>query len=189
MRHQKSGNRLGLNTAHKRAMVRNLVTSLLEHGQITTTLARAKEMRGELDHMIGLGKRGDLHARRQARSYVNSKAALANLFGELGERFKERAGGYSRIIQTGFRRGDGAQQAIIQLVGGENDPFAEKKAKPARSRGKAKPKAAARGARKGKTVAEQVAEEVSAAPEAGEAGEAAKPKPKRARKKKADAEQ
>src|SRR3972149_5344652 len=126
MRHQKSGNRLGLNTAHKRAMVRNLVTSLLEHGQITTTLARAKEMRGELDHMIGLGKRGDLHARRQARSYVNSKAALANLFGERGERFKERAGETSIEPQTFCPIFHSRKNTVNRRVGAENDPFADK---------------------------------------------------------------
>jgi len=174
MRHMKSGNRLGVNSAHKRAMVRNLVTSLLEHGSITTTPARAKEIRGKVDHMIGLGKRGDLHARRQAKAFVLNKAALANLFGELAERFKERHGGYTRIIASGFRRGDGAPLALMQLVGGENDPFTDQ-AKPARGkRGTGK-------AAKGKTVAEEVAAEVSAKAETAE-GEGAKPK--RARKKK-----
>lgn len=187
MRHLKSGNRLGVNSAHKRAMVRNLVTSLLEHGRITTTLARAKEMRGELDHMIGLGKRGDLHARRMALAVVKSKTAMANLFGELAERYKDRAGGYSRIIQAGFRRGDGAQLAIVQLVGAENDPFQEKK--PARrgrgkAAGKSTGKRAAAGA-KGKAVAEKVAEDVSK----GEAAEAPKPKRTRTRKKKEDSEE
>lgn len=188
MRHQKSGNRLGVNTAHKHAMVRNLVTSLLEHGQITTTLARCKEMRGEVDHMITLAKRGDLHARRQALSFVENKAAMANLFGDLAERFKERNGGYTRIITAGFRRGDGAQLAIIQLVGGENDPFSGE-AKPSQGRrggAKAARGGAKRGAKAGKSVAEDVAAEVGAKAEDSSGDEA---KPKRSRKKKVDAEE
>ena len=157
MRHLKAGRKLGMRGAHKHAVFRNMVTSLLEHGQITTTLPRAKEVRGNVDHMIGLGKRGDLHARRQALAFIKSKAAMANLFGELAERFKERPGGYTRIIAAGFRRGDGAQLAILQLVGGANDPFAEG--------GKAKSKTAKPGRRrggKGKSVAEKVSEEVKA---------------------------
>lgn len=175
MRHQKSGKRLGVNSEHKRAMVRNLVTSLLEHGRITTTITRAKEIRGEVDHMIGLGKRGDLHARRQAMSYVKSKTAMANLFGDLAERFKERPGGYSRIMASGPRRGDGAAMAIMQLVGGADDPFGEG-GKTAKAKSKRGGKSA-----KGKTVAEDVAAEVGAKDSAGE-GETAKPKA--ARKKK-----
>jgi len=139
MRHLKSGRALGVKPAHRRAMMRNMVTSLLEHGRIRTTVTRAKELRKPLDEMITLGKQGDLNARRNALRFVKSKAAMALLFGELAERYKDRAGGYSRILRVGPRRGDGAELAIIMLVGDENDPFAEEKK--GRRRRAAKPKA------------------------------------------------
>ena len=165
MRHLKSGRALGVKPAHRRAMLRNMVTSMLEYQQIKTTVARAKELRKPLDRMITLGKKGDLAARRRALSVVRTKAAMKNLFGELAERFSERPGGFSRIIRIGNRRGDGAELALIQLVGAPGDPFGEEK-KPA---GKRK-----RGARKqdGK-VLEEVAEKVEAetAPEADAAAE------------------
>ncbi len=130
MRHLKAGRRLGVTTAHRRAMMRNLVTSLVENEQITCTLARAKELRKPLDKMITLGKRGDLHARRQALKFVKSKKAMAALFGELAERYEERNGGYSRIIKMATRRlGDGAQIAIVQLLDGPNDLLSEQKKK------------------------------------------------------------
>lgn len=148
MRHLKSGRALGVKPAHRRALMRNLVTSVLEHGQVRTTLAKAKELRKPLDHMITLGKRGDLHARRQALSFVKSKEAMANLFGDLATRYAERAGGYSRILTLGPRRGDAANMALVMLVGSEKDPFVE--VKPKRAARKRKPKSAL------KEVAEQV---------------------------------
>ncbi len=175
MRHLKSGNHLGVKPAHKRAMMRNMVTSILEHGRIATTVARAKEVRRPLDKMITLGKRGDLHARRRALRFIKSKEAMHNLFGDLAERYQDRAGGYARIIKTGFRHGDGAPMALIQLVGAENDPFPTEAA-PTRRRGKGK---AAKAAKEEKTVLEEVAEEVSAAESEPEAE-----KPKRTRRKK-----
>ncbi len=154
MRHLKAGKALGVTPSHRRAMLRNIVTSVLEHGRITTTVTRAKELRKPLDHMIGLGKRGDLHARRQALAFVKSKAAMANLFGELAERYSGRDGGYSRIFKTSHRRkGDGAQMAIVQLVDDENDPFAGDKPKR-----KGKPKAG----KKDESVLKDVAKAVSA---------------------------
>ena len=130
MRHLKAGKRLGVTTAHRRAMMRNLVTSLLENEQITCTLTRAKELRKPLDKMITLGKRGDLHARRQALTFVKSKNAMSTLFGELAERYQERNGGYSRIIKIANRRlGDGAQMAIVQLLDGPNDVLSTLKKK------------------------------------------------------------
>jgi large subunit ribosomal protein L17 len=158
MRHLKSGRALGVKPAHRRAMLRNMVTSLLEHGRIKTTVTRAKELRKPLDQMITLGKQGDLAARRQALGFVKSKAAMANLFGDLAERYKERHGGYSRILRVGPRRGDGAELALVLLVGGESDPFADEK-KPRR-----------RGARQPKAVLEQVAEEVGEAAPKGKGG-------------------
>lgn len=116
MRHLKSGKRLGVTTSHRKAMMRNLVTSLLEHGEIKTTITRAKEMRKYLDKMIGLGKKGSLHARRQALAFVKSKDVVAKLFEEYGPLYAERNGGYSRIYKLGNRLGDNAQMALIQLV-------------------------------------------------------------------------
>jgi large subunit ribosomal protein L17 len=152
MRHLKAGRALGVKPAHRRAMMRNMVTSVLEHGRIKTTVARAKELRTPLDQMITLGKQGDLAARRQALRFVKSKAAMASLFGDLAERYKERAGGYSRILRLGPRRGDGAELALVILVGSDNDPFAEG-SKPRRRREAKQPKA----------VLDEVAEGVRAA--------------------------
>ena len=128
MRHLKAGNRLGVTTAHRRAMMRNMVTSILEYGQITCTLARAKEVRKPLEKMIGWGKQGSLHARRQALSFVKSKEAMTQLFEELAERYKDRQGGYCRIIKLGKNRlGDNSEMAIVQLLGSENDRLSELK--------------------------------------------------------------
>ena len=128
MRHLKAGNRLGVTTAHRRAMMRNMVTSILENGQITCTLARAKEVRKPLEKMIGWGKQGSLHARRQALSFVKSKEAMTQLFEELAERYKDRQGGYCRIIKLGKNRlGDNSEMAIVQLLGSETDRLSELK--------------------------------------------------------------
>ncbi len=117
MRHLKSGKRLGVTTSHRKAMMRNLVTSLLEHGEIKTTLTRAKEMRKYFDKMIGLGKRNNLHARRQALAFVKSKDLVHKLFEEYGPLYQDRNGGYTRIYRTGHRLGDNAQMALIKMVG------------------------------------------------------------------------
>ena len=128
MRHLKAGNRLGKTTSHRRAMMRNMVTSILENGQITCTLARAKEVRKPLEKMISWGKRGDLHARRLALRFVKSKKAMSNLFEELPERYRDRHGGYSRIIKLGKRRlGDNSEMAIVQLLGCELDTLSSLK--------------------------------------------------------------
>ena len=128
MRHLKAGNRLGVTTAHRRAMMRNMVTSILEYGQITCTLARAKEVRKPLEKMIGWGKQGSLHARRQALSFVKSKEAMTQLFEELAERYKDRQGGYCRIIKLGKNRlGDNSEMAIVQLIGSKTDRLSELK--------------------------------------------------------------
>ncbi|MBU2512457.1 50S ribosomal protein L17 [bacterium] len=116
MRHLKAGKRLGITTSHRKAMMRNLVTSLLEHGEIKTTITRAKEMRKYFDKMIGLGKKDGLHARRQAISYIKSKEAVKKLFEEYGPLYSERNGGYTRIFRIGRRLGDNAEMALIQMV-------------------------------------------------------------------------
>lgn len=119
MRHQKSGRKLGRTSSHRNAMFRNMVTSLFEHERIVTTKEKAKELRPIAEKMITLGKRGDLHSRRQALSYIQSKDVVQKLFTEISEQFADRKGGYTRIIQTGVRRGDNASMAIIELVGYE----------------------------------------------------------------------
>ena len=117
MRHRKSGRALGRSSAHRSAMFRNMVTSLFEHERIVTTHEKAKEVRPIAEKMITLAKRGDSHARRQALSFIRSKKVVAKLFDQIVEQFKERNGGYTRILQTGVRQGDCASMAIIELVG------------------------------------------------------------------------
>ena len=121
MRHRKAGTRLNMTTSHRQAMFRNMVTSLFKHDRIRTTDVRAKELRRWADKIITLAKRGDLHARRQALSYIRKKDVVAKLFDEIQEQFADRKGGYTRIIKTGFRKGDAAAMAIIELVGYEED--------------------------------------------------------------------
>src|SRR5512133_3341159 len=111
MRHNKSGKRLGRNSSHRAAMLRNMVTSLIEHEKITTTDSRAKELRKVVDRMITLGKRGDLHARRQALSVIRDSKIVAKLFDVVALRYKERPGGYTRILKLGARTGDKASLA------------------------------------------------------------------------------
>ena len=116
MRHNRTGRQLGRNGSHRRAMFRNLVTSLFEHGRIQTTDAKAKEVRRIAEKMITLGKRGDLHARRQVMAYVQRKEVVAKLFAEVSPRFAQRPGGYTRILKLGVRRGDSAPMSILELV-------------------------------------------------------------------------
>ncbi|TKB08799.1 50S ribosomal protein L17 [Desulforhopalus sp. IMCC35007] len=119
MRHKYSGRRLGRNSSHRIAMFRNMVTSLLQHERIVTTTEKAKEARPIAEKMITLGKRGDLHARRQALSFIRSKDVVEKLFTEIKDKFDDRKGGYTRIIKTGVRKGDAAEMAILELVGYE----------------------------------------------------------------------
>jgi large subunit ribosomal protein L17 len=119
MRHRKSGKRLGRTSSHRIAMFRNMVTSLFEHERIVTTTEKAKEVRPIAEKLITLAKRGDLHARRQALSFVRSKDVVEKLFTVIKDKFIERNGGYTRILQTGIRKGDAAGMAIIELVGYE----------------------------------------------------------------------
>mgnify|MGYP001323414868 CR=1 FL=1 len=163
MRHLKAGNRLGVTTAHRLAMMRNMVTSIIENGQITCTLARAKEVRKPLEKMIGLGKRGTLHSRRQALRFVKSKEAMAQLFGDLAERYKDRNGGYCRIIKLGKNRlGDNSEMAIIQLLGSEGDKLSELKTQKGAKKKQKK---------KENTVLKEVSEEILQVPETEENAE------------------
>lgn len=116
MRHRKAGKELGRNPSHRRAMLRNMVTSLLKYEQIETTDVKAKALRPVAEKMITLAKRGDLHARRQALAYIQDKETTHRLFGDLKDRYLERQGGYTRIIKKGVRKGDGAAISIIQLL-------------------------------------------------------------------------
>ena len=116
MRHRKAGRKLNRNASHRSAMMRNLVTSLLEHERVVTTVPKAKEARRVAERMITLGKRGDLHARRQALSYIRSRDIVAKLFDQLSQQYADRQGGYTRIIRTGNRYGDAAPMALIELV-------------------------------------------------------------------------
>lgn len=116
MRHRKSGRRLGRDSSHRKALFRNMVTSLMQHERIETTDAKAKELRGIADRMITLGKRGDLHARRQAAAVLRDKTVTSKVFGELADRYRERPGGYTRVIKLGNRVGDAAPVSIVELV-------------------------------------------------------------------------
>ena len=116
MRHLKSGRKLNRTASHRDALFRNMVTSLLLHEQVHTTDAKAKELRGWGDRMITLGKRGTLHARRQAAAVVRGRPAVKKLFEDIAPRFRERAGGYTRIIKIGTRRGDAAPMSVIELT-------------------------------------------------------------------------
>jgi large subunit ribosomal protein L17 len=108
--------RLGFRSDHRRALLRNSVTSLLEHEKISTTEAKGKEIKKIAEKMITLGKRGDLHAIRQVNAYVMNDAVAHKLVTDLAERFRDRQGGYTRLIKTGFRKGDGSPMVIVELV-------------------------------------------------------------------------
>jgi len=128
MRHKVAGRKLNRHTSHRLAMFRNMVTSLLDHERIYTTIPKAKEIRRWAEWMITLGKRGDLHARRQALSVIRERDVVQKLFAELGPRYQNRPGGYTRIIKVGFRRGDAAPMCLIELV---KDSIAKKPRKAA----------------------------------------------------------
>jgi large subunit ribosomal protein L17 len=117
MRHLNSGAKLGRQPAHRRATLRNLVTNVIEKERITTTIRRAKATRPLVERMITLGKRDSLHTRRQAAAFLMTPLATKKLFEDIAPRFADRAGGYTRIIHAGFRIGDGAQLAILELLG------------------------------------------------------------------------
>ena len=116
MRHGISGRKLNITSSHRIAMFRNMATSLLKHEQITTTLPKAKELRPYVERIITLGKRGDLHARRQALAQIRDEKIVQKLFGEIAERYKARPGGYCRVLKAGVRYGDAATMAVIELV-------------------------------------------------------------------------
>jgi len=136
MRHLHQGRRLGRTTEHRQAMLKNLITSFLEKERVKTTVAKAKEARPLAEKMITLGKKNTLHARRQALAALAKESAVTKLFSDLAPRFSERAGGYTRIVKLGPRAGDGAQMALLELVGTEF----KKKQKKKKDKGAKKPK-------------------------------------------------
>jgi len=123
MRHGNTNRKLNRTSAHRKAMFANMSASLIKHEQIVTTLPKAKELRPIVEKLITLGKRGDLHARRQAIAQMRDETQVQKLFATVGPRYKERQGGYTRILKAGFRYGDNAPMAVIELV--DRDPDAK----------------------------------------------------------------
>lgn len=119
MRHRNAGFKLGRNTSHRNALLRNLVTSVIVEDRVETTVAKAKAVRPHVEKMITLGKKGDVHARRQALSFLRTDDAVKRLFDTVAPRYGDRQGGYLRIVRTGFQKGDGAEKAFIELLGAE----------------------------------------------------------------------
>ena len=119
MRHRNAGYKLGRNTSHRRALLRNLVTSILLEDRVETTITKAKAARPHVEKLITLGKRGDVHARRLAASFLQTREAVTRLFDTVAPRYGDRNGGYLRIVRTGFQKGDGAEKAFIELLGAE----------------------------------------------------------------------
>lgn len=123
MRHGIAHRKLNRTASHRKAMLANMAAALIKHEQITTTLPKAKELKPFMDKLVTLGKKGDLHARRQAISKVRDKGQVRKLFDTLGPRYEERTGGYTRVIKAGYRYGDSAPMAVIELV--DRDPAAK----------------------------------------------------------------
>ncbi len=135
MRHRKAGNKLGRNTSHRRALLRNLVTSVLVEDRVETTTAKAKAVRPLVERMITLGKRGDVHSRRQAAAFLMTPDSVSRLFATVAPRYGDRSGGYLRIVKAGFRKGDGGEKAVIELLGAEQE-LNEKQQKRSEARAK-----------------------------------------------------
>lgn len=121
MRHRNGGFKLGRNTSHRRALLRNLVTSVIVNDRVHTTITKAKAVRPLVEKMVTLGKNGSVHARRQALAYMMTPDSVDRLFATVAPRYGERKGGYTRIVRTGVRVGDASEMAFIELLGAEND--------------------------------------------------------------------
>jgi len=134
MRHRRTGRKLGRTSSHRKAMFRNMVTDFLDKERIITTVAKAKELRPFAEKMITLGKRDNLHSRRRALSIIRRKSVVHKLFDSLAPRYADRNGGFTRIIRLGFRKGDSAETAIIELVDREGEKDTPKKSKKAPSK-------------------------------------------------------
>ncbi len=179
MRHLKAGRKFGRTSAHRKALFRNLVQALIHRERISTTLAKAKELRGKVEKTITLGKRGTLHARRQAFKLAPDKEAVQKVFGPLAERYSKRPGGYARIIRIGPRKGDNAPLAFIELVGqeGEAKPSVKTKTAPEKEVKETKPNVT--GKKKAEPKAEEKTSKKTKAP-----ADKKKPGPKKATAKK-----
>ena len=162
MRHQRAGKKLGRDSAHRKALYSNLAGALIEHGRIKTTVTKAKAVKPLAEQMITLGRRGDLHARRQATAFLRSRDVVHHLFAQVAPRFKDRPGGYTRIIRLGPRPGDAAEMVYLELV---DDEYAPKGRTAATAAAEAAPA----------VVEAPEAEAVEAEGDAVEAGEAAEP--------------
>src|SRR5437868_5923632 len=139
MRHKRSGFKLKRDAGSRKALLKGLVTSVIEHERVVTTVPKAKAVRPLVEKMITLAKRDTLHTRRQAAAFLETPAAVKKLFDKLGTRFGQRPGGYTRIVKLGFRKGDGAEQAMLELVGSELVKRAAERAKRREERLKAQP--------------------------------------------------
>jgi len=139
MRHGVSGRKLNMTTSHRLAMFRNMVTSLLNHERIYTTVPKAKEMRRWAAWMITLGKDGDLHSRRRALAIIREKDVVHKVFAELAQRYQNRAGGYTRIVKVGFRRGDAAPMCLLELISEGGESAKKKKGKKSPKKAEAAP--------------------------------------------------
>ncbi len=159
MRHRKAGFKLGRNTTHRRALLRNLATSVILEERVETTITKAKAVRPEVERLVTLGKRGDVAARRLALSYLMTREAVDKLFDVVAPRMGDRNGGYTRIIKGGFRRGDGGEIAFLELLGSE-----------AITEEKRKKRAEARAKRAEETRKAMEEAEAQAKPPAGEEG-------------------
>ena len=176
MRHRVHGRKLGRATPHRRALLRNLCTSLFEHGRITTTVQKAKEVRPVAEKLITLGKRDTLHTRRRAAGFLLKAAVVQELFGTIAARYADRNGGYTRIIKLGSRAGDGADLAVIELLGSE---LATKKVEASEAK---KPEDAGAGGTEEQAVGgESVAKKISKKIKGALKGKAS-PKPQRVKK-------
>jgi len=174
MRHQRAGKKLGRDAAHRRALYANLAGALIEHGRIKTTVTKAKAVKPIAEQMITLGRRGDLHARRQAVAFLRSKDVVHKLFDEIAPRYKDRPGGYSRIVKIGPRPGDAAEMAYLELVG-EEVTARPRRERPAPAEAAATPETEAEGVEETaeeEPAAEAEAEDVAADDEPAEEPEA-----------------
>lgn len=133
MRHQKRTHKLNRSPSHRQALWRNQATALLRHETIRTTLAKAKALRSVIEPLVTLAKKGTLHARRLAHRRIRDQEVLHKLFGEIGPRFRDRAGGYTRVLKSGFRSGDNSPMAVIQFVGPQDKRSGNKQSKPSKA--------------------------------------------------------
>lgn len=187
MRHKRVGRKLGVTTKHRKSMFRNMVTDLFRFDRIKTTDMKAKELRRIAEKMITLAKEGTLHKRRQAAAYIRDNDVLKKLFDVIAAKFKDRPGGYTRIIKLGFRKGDNTAVSIIELVEEDYKPAKKKKAKA--SPKKEQPKATETGAKgkpKARSSKKESAEELGLIEEGKAAAEAAVPEPEQKPEEKAE---